>query len=362
METTLANASDIDFSLIALFMRATLTVKIVMIMLIVASFWSWAIIIQKHLTFRRARVQARAFDAAFWSGEPLDELYMRIGADPSSGPERVFAAGMAEWQRSHRPDGALIPGTVFMYQGEELGLPDAPIPADRVVDPASERGSLLEGRDPCRVPLPWTKGANQAGFSAADDSWLPIPQSYHDRAVSVQDPDPDSPLNYTRRVNAWRRANPQLAEAPITFYQGVDEPLLAFKRGSGSDQVTALFNTTGEDVKFRLHNYDLIEDISGQRLLGPGEYVDVTIPAYGMLVKAANDAKPFPLPAGAQSHWLKADGKPLMAKPGGGPAHHWGDMARRLLGEISDLGDLGKPRIPKLPEVSKPMPGGFRPA
>jgi biopolymer transport protein TolQ len=111
METTLANASDIDFSLIALFMRATLTVKIVMIMLIVASFWSWAIIIQKHLTFRRARVQARAFDAAFWSGEPLDELYMRIGADPSSGPERVFAAGMAEWQRSHRPDGALIPGT-----------------------------------------------------------------------------------------------------------------------------------------------------------------------------------------------------------------------------------------------------------
>lgn len=111
METTLANASDIDFSLIALFMRATLTVKIVMIMLIAASVWSWAIIIQKHLVFRRARTQAQAFDAAFWSGEPLDELYMRVGADPASGPERVFAAGMAEWQRSHRADGGLIPGT-----------------------------------------------------------------------------------------------------------------------------------------------------------------------------------------------------------------------------------------------------------
>lgn len=108
---TLATASDIDFSLIALFFRATLVVKLVMILLIVASFWSWAIIVQKHLTYRRARAQASAFDAAFWSGEPLDELYARIGPDPVSGPERIFAAGMAEWQRSHREDGALIPGT-----------------------------------------------------------------------------------------------------------------------------------------------------------------------------------------------------------------------------------------------------------
>lgn len=107
---TLAQASDIDFSLIALFLRATFLVKIVMLLLIVASFWSWAIIIQKHLVFRRARAQAQAFDAAFWSGEPLDELYQRIGANPASGPERVFAAGMAEWQRSHRQDGAMIAG------------------------------------------------------------------------------------------------------------------------------------------------------------------------------------------------------------------------------------------------------------
>ncbi|GAB4275372.1 MAG: protein TolQ [Pararhodobacter sp.] len=107
---TLAQASDLDFSFLALFLRATLTVKIVMILLIVASFWSWAIIIQKHLTFRRARAEAQAFDEAFWSGEPLDELYSRIGATPRSGPERVFAAGMAEWQRSHRSDGGLIPG------------------------------------------------------------------------------------------------------------------------------------------------------------------------------------------------------------------------------------------------------------
>ena len=107
---TLAQASDIDFSLIALFLRATFIVKLVMILLIVASFWSWAIIVQKHLVFRRARAQAAAFDATFWSGEPLDELYARVGANPAGGPERIFAAGMAEWQRSHRSDGAMIPG------------------------------------------------------------------------------------------------------------------------------------------------------------------------------------------------------------------------------------------------------------
>ena len=108
--STLAQASDIDFSLLALFLRATLTVKLVMLMLILASFWSWGIIIQKHLVFRRARRDAQRFDTAFWSGEPLDELYARIGATPDSSPERIFAAGMAEWQRSHRQDGAMIPG------------------------------------------------------------------------------------------------------------------------------------------------------------------------------------------------------------------------------------------------------------
>lgn len=111
METeTLAMAQEVDFSLLALFARATLTVQIVMIVLLLASFWSWAIIVQKLITFRRVRGEADAFDAAFWSGEPLDELYERVGPEPDVGAARVFAAGMTEWRRSHRRDGALIPG------------------------------------------------------------------------------------------------------------------------------------------------------------------------------------------------------------------------------------------------------------
>jgi len=107
---TLALAHEIDFSMWALFARATLTVKIVMIMLIVASFWAWSIIVQKMISYRNARTEALAFDQKFWSGEPLDTLFYQIGPAPNGHSEKVFAAGMTEWRRSHRDDGGLIAG------------------------------------------------------------------------------------------------------------------------------------------------------------------------------------------------------------------------------------------------------------
>ena len=105
---TLALASEVDFSMWGLFLRATLTVKLVMIMLIVASFWAWAIIIQKLIVYRRARAEAERFDRSFWSGEPLDGLFEEIGPEPTGAAQKVFAAGMIEWQRSHKEDGGLI--------------------------------------------------------------------------------------------------------------------------------------------------------------------------------------------------------------------------------------------------------------
>ena len=107
---TLALAQEIDFSMWGLFGRATFTVKLVMLLLIAASIWAWAIFIDKMVAYRRARREAATFDAAFWSGEPLDELFEKIGPDPDGRAARIFAAGMLEWQRSHREDGRLIPG------------------------------------------------------------------------------------------------------------------------------------------------------------------------------------------------------------------------------------------------------------
>jgi biopolymer transport protein TolQ len=109
MEAT-AMAQEIDFSMLALFARATFTVKIVMILLIGMSFWSWSIIIRKHILFRTARGESSVFDRAFWSGEPLDELFEKIGTEPQGPSEKIFASGMLEWRRSHRQDGGLIAG------------------------------------------------------------------------------------------------------------------------------------------------------------------------------------------------------------------------------------------------------------
>ena len=107
---TLALAQEIDFSMWGLFARATLTVKLVMVLLILSSFWAWAIIVQKLIAYRAARREAARFDEAFWSGNPLDELFDQIGADPKGRSQRVFAAGMIEWRRSHRDDGGMIAG------------------------------------------------------------------------------------------------------------------------------------------------------------------------------------------------------------------------------------------------------------
>jgi biopolymer transport protein TolQ len=107
---TLAAASQIDFSFLALFLRATFVVKLVMLLLVSASFYSWAIIVTKHLQYRRAREHAAEFDQAFWSGNPLDELFDEVGPAPEGSSEKVFASGMLEWRRSHRADGGLIAG------------------------------------------------------------------------------------------------------------------------------------------------------------------------------------------------------------------------------------------------------------
>ena len=107
---TLAAAGEIDFSMLALFLRATITVKVVIVILVLASFWSWSIIIQKLLNFRTARRDAESFQQEFWSGTPLDELFERIRKDPTGVAERVFVAGMIEWRRSRRHGGGFMPG------------------------------------------------------------------------------------------------------------------------------------------------------------------------------------------------------------------------------------------------------------
>lgn len=108
----LAIGAPADFSLIALFLRAGLTVKIVMVLLVLASVWSWALIIQKLMVHAAARREASGFERRFWSGEPLDDVFDRMSGRAGGPAERIFSAGMTEWRRSQRDDGGLIAGVL----------------------------------------------------------------------------------------------------------------------------------------------------------------------------------------------------------------------------------------------------------
>jgi biopolymer transport protein TolQ len=106
METTavdtaaLAGSVTPDLSIIGLFLQADLIVKLVMLLLIAASFWSWTIIFEKMMRFVRLRSQAEKFEDAFWSGGSLEDLYDRIGNRPDHPMAAVFAAAMTEWRRA----------------------------------------------------------------------------------------------------------------------------------------------------------------------------------------------------------------------------------------------------------------------
>lgn len=95
-----ADAAAPDMSLFGLFMQADWVVKGVMILLVLASIWCWAIIFEKVMRMRRLQRLATKFEDAFWSGGSLDDLYQRIGQYPADPMASVFAAAMREWQRS----------------------------------------------------------------------------------------------------------------------------------------------------------------------------------------------------------------------------------------------------------------------
>ena len=102
-----AGASVVDFSMWGLFMRADIIVKLVMILLVLASFWSWAIIFDKFMRFRRVFAQADRFEEVFWSGNSLEELYERVAPRASHPMALVFVAAMREWIRASGPRAAV---------------------------------------------------------------------------------------------------------------------------------------------------------------------------------------------------------------------------------------------------------------
>ncbi|MBB3611228.1 protein TolQ [Rhizobium sp. BK602] len=99
-QVALAAATTPDITLWSLFMQAGLVVKLVMLGLLAASVWTWAIVIDKYLSYARARRQFDHFEQVFWSGQSLEELYRTLSERNNTGLSAIFVAAMREWKKS----------------------------------------------------------------------------------------------------------------------------------------------------------------------------------------------------------------------------------------------------------------------
>jgi biopolymer transport protein TolQ len=103
-----AAAPHVDLSLMGLFLQAHWVVKGVMIGLVAASIWVWAITVEKLLLYRRTLISIERFEQIFWSGQSLDEFYRSLSQRPTQSISSVFVAAMREWKRSHEQGKASI--------------------------------------------------------------------------------------------------------------------------------------------------------------------------------------------------------------------------------------------------------------
>ncbi|MET0597873.1 MAG: alpha-glucosidase family protein [Mesorhizobium sp.] len=133
-------------------------------------------------------------------------------------------------------------GSICLYQGEELGLPEAELAFEDLRDPYGIRfWPGFKGRDGCRTPMVWQAARPHGGFSTAARTWLPVPEAHLARAVDRQQSDPDSVLSAYRQALAFRRAHEALRSGSIAF-QAAPEPVLAFVRRTAGEALLCVFN------------------------------------------------------------------------------------------------------------------------
>jgi alpha-glucosidase len=132
-------------------------------------------------------------------------------------------------------------GTLFVYQGEELGLRQSEVPFNRLQDPYGlANWPLNPGRDGCRTPMPWVHDAPHAGFGSAEP-WLPVDPAHAAMAVDRQEADAGSMLHHTRALLRLRREQPALRTGACEVLHAQGD-VLALRRGEGEGAVLAVFN------------------------------------------------------------------------------------------------------------------------
>jgi alpha-glucosidase len=174
--------------------------------------------------------------------------------DPELGLDRARAATLLL---------LALPGSTYLYQGEELGLPEAyDLPVDVLDDPVWENsGHTVKGRDGCRVPIPWESTGPSLGFGNATP-WLPQPAVFAELAADQQTADPESTLNLYRRAIELRRSQ-WVGAGPLEWLD-LGTGTLAFRRGA----MTCVINLTAEPIDLPAGSQVLASGPLGEGRLG----------------------------------------------------------------------------------------------
>jgi alpha-glucosidase len=200
-----------------------------------------------HLSFTFHLIH-RPWDAALWAADiaRVDEAFARAGAWPAwvlgNHDQRRVATRVGSRQRARVAAVVQLTlrGVPFVYQGEELGLQDAHVPAARIVDPG--------GRDGCRAPIPWTHEADTGWRGGA---WLPSPPDAAALSVAAQHDDPTSSAHLYRRLIALRWTEPALrrgAQRVLGITDGLPAGTLGILRWGEDTEHVTLAQFSGEDV------------------------------------------------------------------------------------------------------------------
>ncbi len=183
-------------------------------------------------------------------------------------------------------------GSVCIYQGEELGLPEAKLAYEELTDPPGIRfWPENPGRDGCRTPIPWDSGVAPNGFTTGTP-WLPVKPEHSALNVADQDADENSVLNHYRAVLKYRKDNKVFVSGDISFFNTAS-PVLAFRRDLDDASVICAFNLSTEPVTMRLVKgaEGRLSDLSAAALSGS----TLTLPANGFafieFAGAGNDAR-----------------------------------------------------------------------
>ena len=169
-------------------------------------------------------------------------------------------------------------GSVCLYQGEELGLPEADVPFERIQDPYGiPLWPVFKGRDGCRTPMVW-ENSSQGGFSNIEP-WLPVSKEQLPLSVAEQEANPEALLHKVRQLIHWRQQQPALVNGELSQRDVDNADLVALVREYQGEKVLVVLNMTGTSQQANVGD-DIAEVLQGHGFSSTLSGAVATVPAY----------------------------------------------------------------------------------